>query len=324
MIYVNMPGTGLVVSRACLGTMTFGGQVSEQDALRIVQSAQNMGINYIDTADVYTKGESERITGKAIHAQRDKWVLESKVCNATSADPNDNGLSRRHIIKAVEDSLVRLNTDYIDVYYLHRPDHRTPLEETMEAMNSLIRSGKIRYTGISNFSAWTIADILALCAQRLLTAPVINQTVYNLLARGIESELIPFAQAHEMGVMVYNPLASGMLTGKFKKGDAPLPGTRLATSKLYSDRYWCDENLDATEAYAQIAREAGISLIEMAMRFCANRPGINCVLVGVSKIEQLEQNVQAVLKDALPQDVLEKIDCVYGKLPVGSRFQYFR
>ncbi len=324
MKYISMTGTGLIVSKACLGAMTFGGQVAEKEALDIINAAKDLGINYIDTANVYTGGESERIVGKALKGHRDEWVLETKVCNSVGEFPNDNGLSRRHIIKAVENSLKSLQTDYIDVYYLHRPDHRTPFEETLSAFDYLVRSGKVRYIGISNFSAWQIADILALCKANLLTAPVINQTVYNLLTRGIEDELLPFAKAHNMGVMVYNPLASGMLTGKFKKGDAPLEGTRLATNKMYADRYWSDENLDATDEFKKIADKAGISPIDMALRFVSNAPGVDCVLVGVSKISQLNQNVAAVLSEKLDNDTLEALDNVYSRLPVGSRFKYYR
>ena len=202
MKYINMPGTGLVVSKACLGTMTFGGQVSEADAIGIVHAAADEGINYIDTANIDTKGESERIVGKALKGERDNWVLETKVCNVVGEGPNDNGLSRRHIMKAVEDSLTRLQTDYIDVYYLHRPDHRTPFEETMRAMDDLIHQGKVRYIGISNFAVWQTLDILNLCRAKLLNGPVIMQTVYNLLTRGIEDELLPMTEAHDMVVMV--------------------------------------------------------------------------------------------------------------------------
>ena len=324
MKYINMPGTGLVVSKACLGTMTFGGQVSESDAIGIVRAAADEGINYIDTANIYTKGESERIVGKALKGERDNWVLETKVCNVVGEGPNDNGLSRRHIMKAVEDSLARLQTDYVDVYYLHRPDHRTPFEETMRAMDDLIHQGKVRYIGISNFAVWQTLDILNLCKANLLNGPVIMQTVYNLLTRGVEDELLPMTRAHNMGVMVYNPLASGMLTGKFKRGEAPLEGTRLATNKMYTDRYWNDDNLAATEQFAAIAKEAGISLIDMAMRFVANSPAVSCVLLGVSKPTHLQQNLASIMDDPLDAETLKAIDGVYGRLPLGNRFKYYR
>ena len=324
MKYVNMPGTGLIVSKACLGTMTFGGQVSEEDAVTIVKTAADEGINYIDTADVYTKGESEKIVGKALKGNRDRWILESKVCNSVGDELNDNGLSRRHIMQAVENSLKRLQTDYIDVYYLHRPDHRTPFEETMRAMDDLIHQGKVRYIGISNFAAWEVTEIVNLCKANLLTAPVINQTVYNLLTRGIEDELLPMGKAHGMGVMVYNPLASGLLTGKFKRGEAPLEGTRLATSKMYNDRYWNDDNLLATEEFAAIAAKAGMSLVEMSMRFVTTNPSIDCVLLGVSKTSQLQQNLSSILADPLNEELMQEINSVYDRLPVGNRFKYFR
>lgn len=319
----QLPGTGLRVSAVCLGTMTFGGQVNEGDGIRVLQMAVDHGINFVDTADMYTGGESERIVGKGLKGIRDKVVLATKVCNATGPNPNDQGLSRIHIRQAVDASLRRLQTDYIDVYYLHRPDRGTPLEETMSVIDDLIHEGKIRYVGVSNFSSWAIADILAHCDKRNYANLAVNQSVYNLLTRGIEDELLPMSIAHQLGVVVYNPLASGLLTGKHT-GDVPQADSRLAQSKLYHDRYWNKPNSDAVVQLKQIAEDEGISLLEMSLRWCANQTAISSVLVGVSRVEQLNQNIECLEKGPLSDTCLDRCDQVWNSLPIGSRFKYYR
>lgn len=323
MKYARMTGTGLRVSQICLGTMTFGGQVDETEGNQILHAALDLGINFVDTADMYTGGESERIVGKALRGIRDKVVLATKVCNAVGPGPNDQGLGRIHILRGVEESLKRLQTDYIDIYYLHRPDHGTPLEETMSAMNDLVRAGKVRYIGLCNYASWSISDIRALCKEMGYSQAVINQTVYNLLTRGIEDELLPMSQAHSMGVIVYNPLASGLLTGKHL-GNAPAEGSRLADSKLYYDRYWNDANLVAVEKLKAVAAKEGISLLEMALRWCANQPRIDSVLMGVSKLAHVTQNVRFLTNGALSEECLNACDQIWNELPLGNRFKYFR
>lgn len=323
MEYVHLKGTGLRVSKACLGTMTFGGQVSEADSINIIHAALDLGINFVDTADLYYQGESEIVTGKALKGRRDQVVLATKVFNPMSADPNDRGLSRRHILDALDNSLRRLQTDYVDIYYLHQPDYLTPMEETLETMDCLVRSGKVRYIGVSNYASWQISDLLAIARENRIAAPVVTQNVYNLLTRGIEEELLPQAQAHNIGVVVYNPLMSGLLTGKHQKGH-PAAGSRLADNAMYNARYWSDENFDASQELAKIAAEAGMTPAELALRWCANQQGINAVLLGVSKLSHLEPNLRAVLADPLPADVLETCDKVWSHMQVGTRFRYYR
>lgn len=252
MEYKKMPGTGLKVSRFCVGTMTFGGQTPEKDAVDIVRYAIEKGVNFIDTADIYpdangrTGGSSEIAVGKGIAGCRDQIVLATKVRYPTGPGPNDRGLTRRHILQAAEASLRRLNTDYIDIYYIHLPDPETPIEETLAAMDDLIRTGKVRYIGISNYAVWELSDALAAADKRNLTAPIISQNVYNLLSRSIEKELVPCIKKHNIGLAVYNPLCGGLLTGKhcFEQGITPhtrfsddLCGTLLETGKFSGNRH---------------------------------------------------------------------------------------
>lgn len=323
MQYVTLKGTGLTVSKACLGTMTFGGQVSEKDSIRMIDAALDQGINFVDTADIYYNGASEVATGKALVGRRENVILATKVYNPMSADVNDRGLNRRHLIQGLEQSLRRLQTDYVDIYYLHQPDYQTPIEETLETMDTLVKSGKVRYVGVSNYAAWQISDLLAAAREFHWIMPSVTQNVYNLLTRGIEGELVPMAMHHNLGVIVYNPLMSGMLTGKHQKGHA-VAGSRLAENAVYRKRYWSDENMDASLELADIAAAIGIKPAELALRWCANQPGINSVLIGVSKQEHLESNLEAVLAPPLPEDVLSACDTVWGHMSVGSRYCYYR
>lgn len=323
MKYVHLTGTGLTVSKACLGTMTFGGQVSEADSIEIIHAALDRGVNFVDTADLYYTGASEEVVGKALQDRRENVILATKVFNPMSSDVNNRGLSRRHIIQGLEDSLRRLRTDYVDIYYLHQPDYKTPIEETLETMDMLVRSGKVRYVGVSNYASWQVVDLLAAAKENHWILPSVTQNVYNLLTRGIESELLPMAKHHNMSTVVFNPLMSGLLTGKHQKGQA-VAGTRLADNAKYRQRYWSDENLDATAELAAIAAEAGMTPTELALRWCANQPGITAVLVGVSKLAHLDQNLNAVTGDPLPKEILDACNQVWGHMSVGSRFTYNR
>lgn len=323
MEYVYLTGTGLQASKACLGTMMFGDQVPEAESVRLIHASLDRGINFIDTADKYAGGASEEIVGKALAGRRENVILATKVFNPMSSDINDRGLSRRHILTALESSLRRLQTDYVDIYYLHEPDRLTPIEETLETMDTLVRSGKVRYVGVSNYAAWQVADLLSTAKANHWTPPVLTQNVYNLLTRGIESELVPMARSHAMGVIVFNPLMSGLLTGKHRKGSA-VAGTRLADNAMYRARYWSDENLDAVEELCGIAKNAGLTPTQLALRWCANQPGITSVLLGASQEKHLEENLNAILAPKLPEDVLRACDSVWSHMSVGTRYAYYR
>jgi aryl-alcohol dehydrogenase-like predicted oxidoreductase len=320
--YNNLSGTSLKISALSLGAMMFGGQTSEADSLAIMNYAYDNGINFWDTANVYNQGESERIVGKAMKGRRDRIFLSTKVCGQMGDNPFDKGLSRRSIVSAVDASLNRLNTDYIDLYYMHSPDYETKIEESLETMDSLVKAGKIRYVGVSNFAAWQVADMLAVCDKRGYAAPVISQNVYNVITRGVETELIPFLQAHDLSMAVYNPIAGGLLAGKHKPGK-PAENTRFANNETYYQRYWSDENFAAVEKLTEIAARHGVSILELAMKWCVSRPGVTSVISGVSKLEQIRLNIASLEGAALSEDILEACDDVWRFL-VGVRFGYNR
>ena len=323
MQYRCLEKTNVRVSRLCLGTMMFGGQTTEADSLSIMDCAFERGINFFDTADMYNKGESERITGKGLKGRRENIILATKVFNPMGDDPNDQGLSRRYIIKALDASLKRLDTDYIDIYYLHQPDYHTAVEETLEAMSNIVQAGKVRYIGVSNYAAWQIADMLALCDKRNFIAPIITQNVYNPITRGIEAELVPFAQEHSMSLVIYNPIAAGLLSGKHS-GGTPAKNTRFADNQMYYNRYWCDDNFRAVEQLSALAKENGLSLLELTMKWCASRRSVTSIIIGVSGLSQMEQNILMADNAELPQPVLDCFDRIWRELPLGTRFAYNR
>jgi len=322
MQYNSLPGTGIKASRVSLGTMMFGGQTSEEDSFKIMDYAYEQGINFFDTANVYNNGESERIVGKWLRPRRDEIILATKAGCQMGSNPNDAGLSRRNILASVDASLKRLGTDYIDIYYMHMPDRATPVEESLEAMSGLVKSGKARYVGVSNFAAWQIADMLAICDKRNYVPPCVTQSVHNLITRGLEAELAPFLKAHNMGMVIYNPLAAGLLTGKHKRGQ-PAANTRFSNNEMYYNRYWSEENFAAVEMLGKIAAEYGLSLLELAMKWCVSRECADSVIVGVSRLSQLEQNLAALEGEPLSGEVMAKCDEVWRSL-VSARFQYFR
>ncbi len=322
MQYNNLPGTSLKVSALSLGTMMFGGQTSEADSLTIMDYAFEQGINFFDTANVYNQGESERIVGKGLKGKRDEIFLATKVNGQMGKNPFDKGLSRRNIVAAVEASLKRLDTDYIDLYYMHAPDYETGIEESLETMTNLVRQGKIRYVGVSNFAAWQIADMLAVCDKRGYVAPVITQNVYNAITRGVETELVPFLVKHKLGMAVYNPIAGGLLAGKHKLGK-PAENTRFANNQMYYNRYWSAENFVAVEKLTAIAEKHEMSILQLAMKWCVSRPGVTSIISGVSKLSQIEQNIASLEGEPLNDDVLAACDEVWHSLS-GTSFGYNR
>lgn len=318
----RFPTTNIQASLVTLGTMTFGGQTDEQESLRIMDHAVDHGVNLFDTADVYNRGQSERIVGKGLKGRRQRILLATKVRGQMGDDPNDQGLSRRHILSAVEQSLQRLETDYIDIYYLHQPDYLTPLEESLSAMNSLVQQGKIRYIGISNYAAWQAADILAICDKHGYARPVISQNVYNLLTRGIEAEFLPFLRAHPLALTVYNPVAGGLLTGKHHRGK-PDEDSRFGRDSNYYRRYWSEENFEALEELRRIAADLQLQLLDLAYLWLKQQPQVTTILCGVSRLSQLEDNLRALNGPALPDEALARMDALWHRL-AGTRFAYNR
>ena len=269
--YRTLGRSGLRVSPLCLGAMMFGGATAEPDAVRIIDAARDGGVNFIDTADVYTGGESERITGRAIRAHRTWWVLATKLANPTGEGPNAAGLSRRYAFTAVDASLKRLGIDTIDILYLHKEDHGTPLEEVVHAMADLTRSGRIRYFGVSNHRAWRVAELCRLCDLAGIDRPVISQPYYNALNRMPEVEHLPACAHLGLGVFPYSPLARGVLTGKYQPDAAPEAGSRAARQdKRIMETEWRPESLQVAQTLAAHARERGVTPGQFAFAWVLN------------------------------------------------------
>jgi aryl-alcohol dehydrogenase-like predicted oxidoreductase len=281
MEYRNLGRSGLKVSKLCLGTMMFGGPTEEAEAHRIIAQARAAGINFIDTADVYAGGRSEAITGRAIAAERGHWVLATKLGNVTGEGPNDRGLSRLHMFRAVAASLRRLNTEVIDILYLHREDLSTPLEETVQALGDLIRAGKIRHFGVSNFRAWRVAEISRLCDAAGIGRPVVSQPLYNALNRQAETEHFPACAQYGLGIVPYSPLARGVLTGKYAPGAAPGADTRAGRQdKRLMETEWRDESLAIAQEIAAQAKTRGVTPGQFATAWVLNNRLVTAAIAG--------------------------------------------
>lgn len=310
MEYRTLGRTGVQVSSLCLGAMMFGpwGNGDPADSVRIMHRALDAGINFLDTADVYSGGVSEEIVGDALQGRRDDVFLATKFFMPMSEDPNHRGGSRRWIMRAVENSLRRLKTDYIDLYQVHRPSPDTDVEETLSALTDLVRQGKVRYLGSSSYSASQLVEAQWASRERHLERFVTEQPPYSILVRGIEEDVLPAAQRHGMGALTYSPLGGGWLSGRWRK-DGPSspassarPGVRFDMTSPANQR-----KLDIVEELAQLADQAGLSLIELAIAFVINHPGVTAAIVGPRTMEQLESYLPAA-GITLSTDVLDHID----------------
>jgi aryl-alcohol dehydrogenase-like predicted oxidoreductase len=281
MQYRNLGASGLKVSPLCLGTMMFGGATDEATAQRIVDSATEQGINFIDTANVYNDGRSEEITGRAIAANRSHWVLATKFANPTGTGPNDRGLSRVHAFRAVHASLQRLGTDVIDILYIHKEDPATPLAETIGAIADLIRAGDIRHFGVSNVRAWRIAEICRLCDDMGIARPVVSQPYYNALNRMPEVEILPACHHFGIGVAPYSPLARGVLTGKYSPDAKPDADSRAGRGdKRMMETEFRKESLDIAQTIVAHAKERGITPGQFAIAWLLNNRLVTAPIAG--------------------------------------------
>lgn len=314
--------TGLKVSRLCFGTMTFGGQTDEPTSVQMVERCLDAGINFFDTANAYTGGTSETMLGRALKGRRQRVILASKVSNKVGDAPDQKGLSRPAIRRAIDESLKRLETDYLDVYYLHLPDYSTPIEESLDAMHELVKEGKIRHVAQSNYAAWQVVEMLWIAADKKYEPVVISQPMYNLLARGIEQEFLPMSKAFSIANVVYNPLAGGLLTGKHNAAE-PIRGSRFDQNKMYQDRYWHEEDFDAVEAVRGIAQQSGRSMVSLALCWLLHHTAIDCVILGASKLEHLNENLAAAEEGPLDAETIAKLDkvweCLRGVTPKYNR-----
>jgi aryl-alcohol dehydrogenase-like predicted oxidoreductase len=312
--YRALGHTGITVSHYVLGAMSFGaiGNTDHRECIRIIDRALDAGINVIDTADVYSAGESEVIVGKAIASRRDDILLSTKCFWPMGADLNRRGSSRRWIVRACDESLTRLGTDWIDIYYLHKPDPSTDIEESLAAMTDLVHAGKVRTVAVSTFPADYIVEAQWVAERRGLARPRVEQPPYSIFTRGIESDVLPVCMHHGMGVLVWSPLNSGWLTGKYRR-DAIPGGSRAERWQARSGRSWDERRApvrrkhDLVEALEQLAADAGCSLTHLAMAFSHHHPGVTATIVGPRTMEQLD-DVLAGADLRLTTDVLDRID----------------
>lgn len=310
---VRLKRTDLEVSRLCFGTMTFGEPVDQVTATRMVDRCIDEGINFFDTANIYQIGVAESMLGEAMHGKRDRLIVATKVRGKMGGGDDESGLSKGAIVRAIEDSLKRLRTDYIDLYYLHQPDYDVPIEETLGALEELVKQGKIRYLGTSNYSGWQICEMLWVAKENGYTPASLSQPMYNLLARGIEQEYLSLAKKYDVTVIAYNPLAGGLLTGKHNQA-AILSGTRFDSNAMYQDRYWHAQNFAAVEKLRRISESVGRSLVDVSLNWLLHHTQADCVVLGATKMEQLEQNLTACEKGPVQPEVLKVCDEVWAEL----------
>lgn len=293
--YHPLGASGLKVSKLWLGTMMFGDQTDGVQAASIVDASRDAGINAIDTANAYAAGESEHITGRLIAADRERWVLATKLANPMGPGPNERGLSRKHMMSAIDASLKRLNTDYVDVLYLHREDATTPLEETLTAVAQLIERGKVHHFGLSNFRAWRVARVAEMCRAMGIPQPVVCQPPYNAMSRQIETELLPCCAHYGLGAVVYSPLARGVLSGKYKAGIAPPEGSRAARNDTrIMQTEFRRESLALAEKMAEHARAHGLTPTQLALGWVWNNTLVNGVIGGPKTLAQWQDYLDAL------------------------------
>jgi len=310
MRHVRLGRTGLPVSRLCLGTMTFGLQCDEPASRAILDRAAEGGITFLDTADVYplggtpeTVGRTEEILGRWLRGRRHEFIVATKCSGATGARSWDRGLSRKHVLDAIDASLKRLQTDYVDLYQAHHPDWETPIDETLRAFDDVVRAGKARYVGCSNYPAWQTARALGRSDVLGLARWDTVQPRYNLLFRQIERELLPLCEAEGLAVIPYNPLAGGFLSGKHRRDTGPTAGTRFTlgtAAKRYQERYWREREFETVEAVRALAAQAGMSMVQLALAWVLAHPAITSPIVGASRPGQLDDAVAAVGKTLDP------------------------
>ncbi|MBZ5612173.1 MAG: aldo/keto reductase [Acidobacteriia bacterium] len=313
MDHITLKNTDLAVSRICFGSMTFGGQTDEAAATKMIGLCLDRGINFLDTANAYNNGASEEMLGRILEGRRRQFVLATKVRNKMGEGSDMTGLSRGAILRAIDDSLKRLRTDYVDVYYLHLPDYAVPIDETLDALNEVRKQGKIRYVATSNYSGWQVVEMLWISGRQGYQPPYISQPMYNLIARGIEQEYLPMCQRFGVSNFVYNPLAGGLLTGKQRR-EAPLPGTRFDNNRMYLDRYWHQADFDAVEQLQKIAAAGGRSLLSLALNWLYHHTAAEGIILGASKIDHLEQDLNAFHDGPLDVETLQACDKVWTAL----------
>jgi len=319
MQYRTMGRTGLKVSEFCLGTMTFGHGTDEAEAQRIVDVAIDTGVNFFDTANSYSNGQSEIILGKALGDRRDQAVVATKFFNPMGDGPNDSGTSRKHVLHAINESLTRLQTEYVDLYYIHHIDTQTPLEETLCALDDLVRQGKVRYLACSNYAAWQLADALWVSKANRLARIECFQPQYSLVVRDIEQELIPLCLHKRVGVVSWGPLAGGFLSGKYKPGDRRLAGTRSNEGWVFPERFFAANADETLGTVLQTAKELNRTPAQVALRWVLEQPATTSVISGARTVEQLKDNLGSVgwSLDSTPLEELNTVSGLRDRYPAA-------
>lgn len=293
MEYRRLGKSGLKVSEICLGTMTFGHGADETESQRMVHLAWDAGVNFFDTANSYSDGESEIILGKALKGRRQDAIVATKFFNPMGKGPNDSGMSRLHIMQAIDDSLKRLQMDYVDIYYIHHVDTQTPLEEMLRALDDLVHQGKVRYTACSNYQAWRLSEALGISERLNLAQFACYQPLYNLVVRDIEQELVPLCEYKGLGIVVWSPLAGGFLSGKYKLGERMQTGTRSEEGWAFPQRYFAQNADETLQTLIEVSDELGHSPAQVALRWVLEQPMITSAIVGARHAEHLQDNLGA-------------------------------
>ncbi len=309
MEYRRMGRSGLQVSEICLGTMTFGHGADEAEADRILGACLDAGVNFLDTANSYNGGETEVILGNLLRGRRHEVVLATKVFNPMGGGPNDSGMSRVHIMRAAEDSLRRLGTDHIDIYYLHHVDEQTPLEEALRALDDLTRQGKIRYPAVSNYEAWRLMETLWISDVRNLTRVEAYQPQYSLVVRDVEEEIVPVCAGFGLGVVVWSPLAGGYLSGKYQPGQARAAGSRSEEGWAFPERYFHPDRNNILATLLEVAGELGRSPAQVALRWVLDQGFVTSAIVGARNQEQIADTLNAA-GWGLPEAARSRLDAV--------------
>lgn len=315
MKYRKIGNTGLRVSEISLGSwLTYGGYVEDENSVKTIHRAYELGINFFDTANVYRRGEAEKIMGKALkNYPRESYVLSTKVFFPMGDGINDHGLSRKHIMEQANASLKRLGHDYIDIYYAHRYDTETPLEETLRAFDDLVSQGKVLYIGVSQWTPAQIAEAVHIADKKLLDKIIVNQPVYNMFNREIEEEVIPLSESYGIGQVVFSPLAQGVLTGKYRRNEPAPQGSRAAdpNGNQMIARYLTDYHFDRVEKLQGLANEMGVPLSHLAIAWTLRQNNVASALVGASSPQQIEENTKAI-DVTLTQEILDQINEILG------------
>jgi aryl-alcohol dehydrogenase-like predicted oxidoreductase len=325
MQYRFLGRTGVKVSALCLGCLTLGRELDEAASQRIMGRYLEAGGNFLDTANVYSRGRSEEIVGRAIRGRREEIVLATKVRQRMGEGANEQGLSRKHIMRQVDESLQRLHTDYIDLYYLHCWDDATELGDTLRTLDDLVHAGKVRYWGISNFTGWQIALAVSISEREGLVRPVALQPQYSLIVRDIEREVLPAASAFGLAVVPWSPLARGFLSGKYRRGEAPSVNTRFRRSSGWLDAWkrWDKErNWQIVEAVGEVARVRGRTHAQVALNWLLHQPGVTAPIIGATSLQHLEENLGAMGWELTP-DELARLEEV-SSFEVGYPYEFIR